>query len=92
MIFPEKFMVEFGPSGGRFSLVEVVHVELYVGRRYLSYEGCDVGVLEVMGQEGRGEAGFIFDHEGASLLIPCNHAPVLLLLQHIPRLFDEVRN
>lgn len=92
MIFPEKFMVEFSPSGGRFSLVEVVHVELDERRAYLSDEGGDVGVLEVMREEGRGEAGFIFYHEGASLLIPRNHAPVLLLLQHIPRLFDEVRN
>lgn len=92
MILAKKFMIEFGPSRGRFSLVEVVHVELGEGEWYLSDEGGDVGVLEVVREEGRGEAGFIFNHEGGSFLIPSNHAPILLLLQHIPCLFDEIRN
>lgn len=72
--------------------MEVIHVELESKREYLSNKRGDVGVLEVVGEEGVGEAGFILDDKGGSFLIPRYGAPILLLFQHIPCFFYKVWN
>lgn len=92
MIFSEKFMEKLGPPWFRFSFVEVVHVELEWKKAYLADKGGYVWMLEVMRKQCLSKAGFILDYKRRALLIPRYDAPIVLLLQHIPCLFYEIRN
>lgn len=59
---------------------------------YLSYEGGEVGVFEVVREQVLSEEALVVDLEGSALGVPRDDRQVALLLQHLPCFLDKIRN